>query len=392
MSNVLILDGNQRSALAATRSLGMKGITVFVSEESSQSLSGCSKYCSRQIQLPPIATDPDNFINELCSTISKHRIEVLLPMTDISTTNILQNKDRFINVGLPTPSFKSYSQATNKNVLFRLAATLNIRIPQTRFIDNISDLDPLIDDLTYPLVIKPSLSRVCINNLWITTTVLFAYSKYHLLDIVNNHEWLRNCPFMLQEFIKGHGQGIFAFYNNGTPVTFFAHKRIREKPPSGGVSVLHESVAVDPDMKCIAETLLTNIGWHGAAMVEFKIAMDGTPYLMEINGRFWGSLQLAIDSGLDFPYLAYLLAIGETLPSISRYKSNIRSRWLLGDLDRLYLVLKADSSTYSIRTKLHEIFEFMKFYSRDTYYEVNRFSDFRPFIYELKSYIKGLVI
>ena len=37
-------------------------------------------------------------------------------------------------------------------------------------------------------------------------------------------------------------------------------------------------------------------------MVEFKLdARDGVAKLMEINGRFWGSLQLAVDAGVDFP-------------------------------------------------------------------------------------------
>jgi hypothetical protein len=74
---------------------------------------------------------------------------------------------------------------------------------------------------------------------------------------------------------------------------------LREKPPSGGVSVLSESVQVNSKLGSLAQTLLENSNWHGVAMVEFKVATDGTPYLMEINTRFWGSLQLAIDAGVD---------------------------------------------------------------------------------------------
>ena len=85
------------------------------------------------------------------------------------------------------------------------------------------------------------------------------------------------------------------------PVAFFAHKRLRERPPWGGVSVLSESAEPDPRLKALARQLLDDACWHGVAMVEFKVAPDGTPYLMEINTRFWGSLQLAIDAGVDFP-------------------------------------------------------------------------------------------
>ena len=60
---------------------------------------------------------------------------------------------------------------------------------------------------------------------------------------------------------------------------------------------------------------------------------------MEVNGRFWGSLQLAIDAGMNFPLLFYRLAIGEDVPSQFDYKAGVRSRWLLGDLDQLLIRL-----------------------------------------------------
>jgi predicted ATP-grasp superfamily ATP-dependent carboligase len=58
--------------------------------------------------------------------------------------------------------------------------------------------------------------------------------------------------------------------------------------------------------------LLGQFDWQGVAMVEFKVeANTGTPYLLEVNGRFWGSLQLAIDAGVDFPALLVDAATGK---------------------------------------------------------------------------------
>ena len=68
------------------------------------------------------------------------------------------------------------------------------------------------------------------------------------------------------------------------------------------MSVYRESVAADPDLVRRSRALLDAFGWCGVAMVEYKLdERTGTPYLMEVNGRFWGSLQLAIDAGVDFP-------------------------------------------------------------------------------------------
>ena len=50
--NVLVTDGNQRAALAITRSLGRRGATVIVGEESEHCLAGSSRYCTRRVTYP----------------------------------------------------------------------------------------------------------------------------------------------------------------------------------------------------------------------------------------------------------------------------------------------------------------------------------------------------
>lgn len=119
---------------------------------------------------------------------------------------------------------------------------------------------------------------------------------------------LFNYPFTIQSFVKGTGQGVFALFKHGSPVCYFSHRRLREKPPTGGVSVLSESAPLNQQLKESAERLLLSAKWHGVAMVEFRVAEDGTGYLMEVNPRFWGSLQLAIDSGVDFPWWLFWFA------------------------------------------------------------------------------------
>ncbi|MBE9571532.1 MAG: ATP-grasp domain-containing protein [Proteobacteria bacterium] len=128
---------------------------------------------------------------------------------------------------------------------------------------------------------------------------------------------------------------------NGSVFARFAHQRIREKPPGGGVSVLCQSISPPREALEAATSLMKSLGWFGPAMVEFKWdRRDNKPKLMEVNGRFWGSLQLAISSGIDFPYLLYCLASGEKINRPSNYKVCVRSRWELGDLDHLLIRLR----------------------------------------------------
>src|SRR5439155_25387070 len=106
---------------------------------------------------------------------------------------------------------------------------------------------------------------------------------------------------LLQEFVAGRGEGVFLLTDRGRPLARFAHRRLREKPPWGGVSVLSEAIAPDPELLAGSERLLAELALTGVAMVEFRRAPGGPAYLMEVNPRLWGSLQLAIDAGVDFP-------------------------------------------------------------------------------------------
>jgi predicted ATP-grasp superfamily ATP-dependent carboligase len=104
-------------------------------------------------------------------------------------------------------------------------------------------------------------------------------------------------------------------------------------PVQGGPSTLREGVE-HPQIMELGLSLFKSLNWAGVGMVEFKVdPRDGIPKLMELNPRFWGSLQLAIVSGVDFPYLILRMARGESFEPILRYNVGKRCRWLLlGDI------------------------------------------------------------
>ena len=82
--------------------------------------------------------------------------------------------------------------------------------------------------------------------------------------------------------------------------------------------------------------LLEALHWRGAATVEFtRDARDGKPRLMQINGRLWNSLPLAVASGIDFPFLLYTLALQGTCPEQFDYRVGVRGRSLAPDAQRL---------------------------------------------------------
>jgi hypothetical protein len=146
---------------------------------------------------------------------------------------------------------------------------------------------------------------------------------------------------------------------------------------------------VDPALR-----LLEHVRWHGVAMVEFKVDhVTRRPLLMEVNGRFWGSLQLAIDAGMNFPRLLFQMAAGEAMnPLESNYQTGIKSRWFLGDLDHLFMRLWKPKSLLNLPPDAPSTWQcvrdFIDFFNKETYYETEQLSDIRPFLYELRRYAK----
>jgi len=389
MKRVLILDSNQRSALAATRSLGKRNVPVYTADDTKNSLSGNSKFSIKYSQYPAPTTKPEEFILFLSALTKELRIDIILPMTELTTMLLLDNSSSFEGISLPFTDLDTINSISDKISLMRLAESLEILIPDTHYVDDPKNLQIDLDTLEYPLVLKPARSWLKLHDTWIHTTVKFANTVVEAQNIINTDPVFINTPFMIQKYVSGSGQGLFALYDKGQSIAFFCHKRLREKPPSGGVSVLSESAPVNEHLKKITNRLLGHSDWHGIAMVEFKVTDDGTPYLMEINTRFWGSLQLAIDAKVDFVWMLYQITCGNKIQVESRYRTGIRLRWILGDLDRLYILMK--SNNISFKEKLWAIPEFLLPSPRKTRHEVNRWHDIGPFIWELKQYIKWIL-
>ena len=196
---------------------------------------------------------------------------------------------------------------------------------------------------------------------------------------------------------KGKAIGIFLLARNGDILAKFAHRRIREKPPSGGVSVLCESIDPPAEALDAASRLISVNKWHGVAMIEFKWDdEEKRPKLIEVNGRFWGSLNLAIRAGVDFPFLLYRLAVGEKVEGRAEYRIGLKSRWELGDLDHLLIRLKRDPDHPSLSgtrvRKRDAVGAFLAdFFRPSVIHEIFNSRDPGPFLFEAKEYVRNLV-
>lgn len=332
---VIVTDGEQRAALAVVRSLGAQ-YRCIVAASSGASIAGASRFCDRSVTVPDALERPDEFAAAIIAIAADERASLVLPISEQSVLAILPVRSRLLPAVIPFPDFEAFNSLTDKRRLLEEASKLGIAIPAQVVVPNVTSLASIdFDALHYPIVMKPGRSVGGHASSRAKLSVLYAASADELRRKIRLQP-AAAFPLLLQQRIVGPGTGIFLLLWDGEQRAQFAHRRLCEKPPSGGVSVYRESIALDEELLERSRALLDRFGWRGVAMVEYKRdSATGQPYLMEVNGRFWGSLQLAIDAGVDFPRLLAASALGERVQPQTSYRIGVRSRWWWGQVDHL---------------------------------------------------------
>jgi predicted ATP-grasp superfamily ATP-dependent carboligase len=339
-ATVLVTDGEHRAALAVVRSLGRAGYRVIVASSHRRSLAGSSRYAAHALVVPDALAEPHAFAHAVVEASRRFTTDVVLPITDPALRCLLPVRGALSGT-IPFGDEAVVRQAADKPAVLRLGATLGIHVPRQIILSTPGPIvDTALDGISWPIVVKPGSSVSDGPHGQIKLGVSWARDADELRAVTSELPPAAY-PVLLQERIQGPGIGVFLLRWNGKTIARFAHMRIREKPPSGGVSVCCVSAAPERDLVLQAESLLAALDWQGPAMVEFKRDVStGAAYLMEINGRFWGSLQLAVDAGVDFPRLLVDAALGRIPVEIPTWRTGVRLRWWWGEVDHMIARLR----------------------------------------------------
>jgi predicted ATP-grasp superfamily ATP-dependent carboligase len=392
-NRVLVTDGEQRASLALVRSLGRAGYETYVTATRTPSLAGASRYTVAEARTPDPLADAGGFVAELQRLTSRWRIGTIIPVAEPALLAALQSRADLGSVGLPFPDYQAFRSISDKRAVTEAAPMVGIAVPRQIIVPAREDEDVLAQ-VEFPVVIKPARSVTGMNGTRFKVGVSYAATADQLHDRLQELPSAA-FPVLLQKRVIGPGVGVFLLLRKGKLLAQFAHRRIREKPPSGGVSVYRESIQADPDLVARSKALLDMFHWEGVAMVEYKIeAETGIPYLMEINGRFWGSLQLALDAGVDFPTLLLRSSRGEEIAP-STYRVGVRSRWWWGDIDQLLSSLRRSATDLDLPpdapSRWQNVFQFLQLWRPGDHNEVLRWHDPAPFVRESIEWFARLI-
>jgi predicted ATP-grasp superfamily ATP-dependent carboligase len=356
---IITTNTDDHIGLAVVRSLGKNNIDFQIVSNTKNTLAWYSRYCNNKII--------GRYDLDFFSKLSKE--DVIFPMLEDTMLLLAKHKLK-LQCQMGFSDYETLQIAADKSLLVQHAIEHKIPCPKTFFITKPEDIQECASTIDFPTILKPSRGASGKGILSVDFPALLPAIAYEYFG--------KDGPFLLQEKIPYDERYSVAILMN------YDHKLrrccvlrvIRAFPMETGPSTFVISVE-RPDLVKLGELLLESIGFYGIAEIEFVIdKRDNSPKLMEINPRFWGSLQGAINAGVDFPNLLNtMIRDGDIEKSLS-YKTGIRCRYILyTDLMRLITLMQSDYPAGYKRKALRDFFIIPK----DEGYYVYSHDDILPF-------------
>ncbi len=331
--DALVLDSVLRQSLVTVRSLGKRHLHVAALEVDGYTAvpTFASRWCQRRI-INPASEGTDAYLANLLQILDQKKVYVLISSSDGTIALLRKYRallEHYTHIALAKEA--ALDIAVNKTQTLAVARQLGIGVPRSIRVNTMEDVPTAIQEIGLPVVIKPDESWIQdeqkgASRFGATLATTLAEAQQAVAGPIS-----LGGSVLFQQFLSGRREAVNLFYANRTLYARFAQWAKRTEPQLGGTSVMRQSIAVPDDIGTQAEHLIREIDLEGYSEVEFRRDAAGTPYLMEINPRLSASVEVAVRSGVDFPYLLYQWAVGGPIDHVADYRKGYWMRYLKGD-------------------------------------------------------------
>jgi predicted ATP-grasp superfamily ATP-dependent carboligase/protein-tyrosine-phosphatase len=377
--NVLLLGANDRAAFSFAKSFFKKGYRVTVLNDTTHAIR-YSRFVDTFIDINcSFEKKTDTAAALIIKHLQQNKHDILIPVHDTALTICNKYKDElsalikliYVNEN------NTHIFCKNKSALLQRCVELNIPAPKSVIINKVEELDRL-EGLSFPCIIKPVSSKVYRNGKIFSYTVKKVKTKEELIDFVR--EKIETVSVMIQEILEeGFGVGYNFLSLNGAVLNAYAHQRVNEAW-GGGQSTYRKTIpGTSYNLEVYSKELIESIGWTGIAMIEYRI-VNNVPYIMEINGRGWGSIELGIVAGCRLPEdMINVLYLNEPIQQYT-FKQSYYARNLFNEI---IWVMQSRSPSVFIKW----IWSLRKTFLKDHIIEDNIFTDFNFRVHYIKDVI-----
>lgn len=322
-----LVTGGNFAPLGVVRSLGRRGIPAWALHD------GCltatrSRYVRHSLPWPA-EVDEARQRDYLLDLAATRRLDgwALFPVLDETAAMIARHHDALAErFRLTTPPWAVVRWAHDKRLTNRLADQVGVTHPATHAPRGREELAAL--DCAFPALVKPANSERFTHlthaKAWQVADRQALLARYDEACALIGADQV-----LVQELVPGGGEAQFSYVAlcaEGRPLASLVARRVRQYPVDFGRTSTYVETVERPAVAEAARRLLAALGYTGLVEVEFKYdARDGRYKLLDINARVWAWHTLARRAGVDFPYLAWLLAHGEPVPEV---RARVGVRWV----------------------------------------------------------------
>ncbi len=336
----LITCGHTRAGLAAVRALGRAGVAVAVAAPQRPALAMWSRYATSTLLVPDAGAEAHRFAETIADEAAGRRCHLILTATDDALWALSRWRDQLPEGARRTmPPHDAVARALDRTALHDRARALGIPSIQTLRVDVPDAVEPALRKLdalgAVPVIVRPLVpwveredgTRRLAQSIPVETLADVRRLLYAREDLVR-----AGC--LLEPRPPGRWLAYGAVCDEGRVLAEVFQERLRERGDLSGVSTLARTLPVDEEVREKARAVLASLSWQGPAMVELFRGDDGVLHIVNVIGRLWGSLQLAISAGVNVPVLCEALARGAPPPlSVQTAEAGHVWRWVVGDLE-----------------------------------------------------------
>lgn len=295
---VIILD-NHIQGLGVSRISGALGLEVHLFNHSKICVARHSNTCNYFYRY----LDQDDLLTKLIKFGCEDKEAVLMPTNDRMVGFISENYNKLSKkFHLPLPAPAIIDIAYNKIKTYKLCQELNIPSPLSYFPENLADLMQLVDEIEFPVIIKPAVMHSFYKSFGVK--VFSCGNKQELIE--NYKKAITAIPaneIIVQELLDGGAPSLYSFgsFCSGDKVWgSFSANRIRQKPMDFGISTTYAKTVNIPVIREYATQFLLNMGYFGLSEVEFMFDSKSNTYkLLEINPRTWKWHSISNKTGVN---------------------------------------------------------------------------------------------
>jgi predicted ATP-grasp superfamily ATP-dependent carboligase len=336
----LITCGQTRAGLCAVRSLGRAKIAVAVAASQRPALAMWSRYATTTFLLPSAEKEGQRFAQAVAAQAHGRNAEAFFFGTDAALWALSRWRDdlpRTLRKNLPPK--QSVARVLDRAALYDLAQSLGVPCVETLSHSAGQKVEPTLlkaASLPFPVLIRPlSPWMEGEDGAFRISERITADEVGDLRKLFYERPDLPEGGCMIEPRVPGQSIGYGAVCQGGEVVAEIFQERMREERPLSEVSTFTRTIPPDEEVRQASRRLLEALSWQGPAKVEFVRTEKGDLRLVTVIGRLWGSVQLAVEAGVDVPMIWYRIASEGKSAHRQVARPGVTLRWILGDTRQL---------------------------------------------------------